>query len=137
VSAVWGVTNPLLKAGNESTVAVSPSGRGRAWDAARQVAATLANWRFSVPFAVNQAGSVLNVALLGSVDMSMAVPIINALTFVWTAVASAALGETGALTPRTAAGAALILAGVAVCVHAKAAEEGGGGGVGGPGSRAR
>ncbi len=72
----------------------------------------------------------------------MAVPIVNSLTFVWTAVASYALGERARLNLRTSLGSGLILAGVAACVAAKGAEmdaaqlagelhHGGGGGSGG------
>jgi drug/metabolite transporter (DMT)-like permease len=123
VASVWGFTNPLLKRGNESTRSVAPSGRGPVVDGLRQVGATLLNWRFSVPFLVNQSGSFLYVYLLGSSEISMAVPICNSLTLVVTALASWALGERdgGRLTPRTAAGTALILAGIAVCVMEKQA----------------
>jgi hypothetical protein len=128
VASVWGGTNPLLKRGNESTRAVSPSGSGPLVDALRQVLATLLNWRFSVPFLVNQSGSFLYVYLLGKSEISMAVPICNSLTILFTALASWALGEEssrktnkggGLASPRAALGTALILAGIAVCVAAK------------------
>ena len=48
----------------------------------------------------------------------MAVPISNSVTFVWTLAAAVALGE-AALRPADVAGALLVLAGVAVCVHSK------------------
>jgi hypothetical protein len=118
VSAIWGLTNPFLKRGNESTVSVAPTGRPVV-DALRQVVATLLNWRFSVPFLINQSGSIVYIYLLGSHDLSMAVPIVNSLTFIFTAIGAASLGEEGLLSTRTAIGASLIVAGVATCVAAK------------------
>lgn len=74
--------------------------------------------QFFVPFVVNQSGSVLYYYLLGSVDLSMAVPICNSLTFVFTALASRLLGEQQ-VGPRIIGGMVCILAGVSVCVYSK------------------
>jgi len=78
----------------------------------------LTNWKFIVPFALNQIGSVLYVRLLGTSDISMALPICNSLTFLFTAATSSFLGEK-ALTKRTVAGMALILLGIGICVYSK------------------
>lgn len=53
----------------------------------------LCNWRFLVPFAINQSGSVLFMFLLGSSELSLAVPVCNASTFVFTLLTSLLLGE--------------------------------------------
>lgn len=118
VAAIWGCTNPLLKAGNEATATVAKSGNA-VGDALKQIAATLLNWRFSIPFLVNQSGSLVYYYLLGSTEISMAVPIVNSLTFVFTALAAAALGERAQLNWSTVAGSAMIAAGVGICVLAK------------------
>lgn len=120
VAALWGLTNPLLNrggAGMEEKAAATGGGPLRRLG--RQLWYLLSNWRFVVPFAVNQAGSALYVSLLGPYDLSVVVPVCNALTFAFTAVAARALGER-ALPPRAVLGLALIVAGVAVCLAAKA-----------------
>ncbi len=51
-------------------------------------------------------------------DISMAVPISNSVTFLWTLATSVLLGE-AALRPTDIAGSLLVVAGVAICVHSK------------------
>ncbi len=51
-------------------------------------------------------------------DISMAVPISNSVTFLWTLVTSVLLGE-AALRPADVAGSLVVVAGVAICVHSK------------------
>ncbi len=53
-----------------------------------------------------------------SADISMAVPISNSVTFLWTLVTSVLIGE-AALRPVDVAGSLLVVAGVAICVHSK------------------
>lgn len=111
VAALWGVTNPLL---NRGGAGVDEAGGGLA----RRTWHLLTSPGFALPFAANQAGSALYVSLLGAHDLSVVVPVCNALTFAFTAVAARALGER-ALPARAAAGLALIVAGVAVCLASK------------------
>ncbi|RYG50114.1 hypothetical protein EON67_05865 [archaeon] len=84
-----------------------------------RIVRTLLNWRFSVPFLVNQTGSMVYNFLLGNADISMASPICNSLTFVFTGITARALGEKQPITWQTVVGTALILAGVATCVASK------------------
>ncbi len=86
VAAIWGCTNPLLKKGSDTTkpLALAERTDNAMLKSFSLVIATLLNWRFSVPFLINQAGSLVYFYLLGSTDISMAVPICNSLTFVFT-----------------------------------------------------
>lgn len=76
--------------------------------------------RFSYvcPFVLNQLGSVLFVYTLGRVDLSLAVPLSNSLTFLVTTVAGYCLGE-DTTSRATWVGAGLVCAGVALCVADK------------------
>ena len=108
VGALWGTTNVFLR-----------KGAGKTNDS---LTSTLTNWRFLLPFAANQSGSALYLLLLGSegADVSLALPVCNSLTFVFTAVTGHLLGERspgGAL--RTLVGTAFVAAGAALCVVAK------------------
>ncbi|KAK6023997.1 hypothetical protein OSTOST_10201, partial [Ostertagia ostertagi] len=51
------------------------------------------NWRFSVPFIVNQTASILFVMLVSRFPVSVVVPCVNALQFVFTAVTGHLIGE--------------------------------------------
>ena len=86
---------------------------------------TFTNWRFLVPFSVNQCGSFLYVRLLGDAELATVVRVCNALTFVFTALTARALGE-GAesgsgrqrmSTPRLMAGVGLVVLGTCLCVR--------------------
>ena len=107
--------------------AATKSGSAQSSDAAASpppsVAAQLLhlflNWQFWVPYGINQAGSLLYNYLLGSTDLSLASPICNSLTFVFTGITARALGEPQPFNWSFILGALLIVAGVTLCVAAK------------------
>jgi hypothetical protein len=105
VGALWGCTNPLLKAGSEaappaSAPGSSANGRGQLAAFFAEIGALLANWKFVLPFLLNQCGSVAYVATLGSSAISLAMPICNSLALLFNCITSRLLGER-ALDPRT------------------------------------
>ena len=115
VSLLWGCTNPFLRHGSERTAPAKRTGRIYV-DAPRAVIATLSEWRFALPFAVNQLGSVLFNVLLGSARLSLAVPIVSALTAVFTGMTAAIVfKEQQHTTPFAMCGATLVLLGVVLC----------------------
>ncbi|KXJ27609.1 Transmembrane protein 234 [Exaiptasia diaphana] len=73
------------------------------------------NGEYMVPFLLNQSGSVLFYLTLASADLSLAVPITNALTFIITILSGTLLGEES-----VSLGMALVMAGVSLCVVDKA-----------------
>ena len=97
VGALWGCTNPLLKAGSEAAPPASASGsaKGRGPLAAffAEIGALLANWKFVLPFLLNQCGSVAYTAALGSSAISLAMPICNSLALLFNCITSRLLGE--------------------------------------------
>ena len=139
VGALWGITNPLLNAGSkgmadsaagDNAAATTAAGGGAATGAAgsrrwyRRLAHDIwylvTQWRFVVPFALNQCGSAVYVAALARSQLSLAVPACNALTTLFTALTARAIGEHQSLPPRQVLGLALILAGISVCVWSDA-----------------
>lgn len=98
--------------------------------------------QYVVSFALNQAGSVLYFLALADAQISLAVPVTNSLTFIFTGLAGKVLGERfgskgmshASMPPRitpvvspdfnvTCAesyiGVALVVVGVGLCVHSK------------------
>ena len=84
--------------------------------AVETVVRTLLNWRFSVPFLINQSGSLAFNFLLGSAPITLVSPITNALTFLFTGVTAKLLGEHQPVTWRTVLGTVLIIAGLPLCM---------------------
>ena len=91
VGALWGCTNPLLNRASQSRPYTPHPHRG--WNFVREVGHLLSNWRFVLPFALNQLGSVAYVATLGSSAISMAQPICNSLSVLFNCLTARALGE--------------------------------------------
>ena len=120
VGAFWGCTNPMLRKGaleehpsttddKESSllsfliVTLSKFRRIRVW----------------LPYALNQCGSLLYYWLLANSDLSMAVPVCNALSLVFSCITSYALGERADQPIRALVGSALVMIGVAICMSSQ------------------
>ncbi|KAF9345169.1 hypothetical protein BGX26_003453, partial [Mortierella sp. AD094] len=76
-------------------------------------------WQYVVPLALNLCGSVVYYYTLGKADLSLAVPITNSLTFIFTTLAGILLGESIG-SPRSWLGMAMVVLGVGLCVQSKA-----------------
>ncbi|CAJ0576162.1 unnamed protein product, partial [Mesorhabditis spiculigera] len=109
VSAIWGATNPLMRLGTKYQQEKKP-GKGLCG----KVVHFLSNWRFIVPFLLNQAGGLLFTYLVVHLPVSVVVPATNSLQFVFAAIAGALLGET--LSARGIVSCLLILGGVVLMV---------------------
>ncbi|EGZ21141.1 hypothetical protein PHYSODRAFT_490822 [Phytophthora sojae] len=118
VGALWGCTNPLIKRGSDADVMYTRKDNSLE-EMKKQLLDLMKNWQFLLPFALNQSGSVAYVFLLGSTDVSNAVPICNSLAFVFTAITSRLLGEQPQRPISTYTGMTLILTGVAICFDSK------------------
>lgn len=130
VGALWGCTNPLLRKGSMETVSSSSSSTNHSATTDNDknekkvsLSSLLRSFlRFQVwlPYALNQSGSIVFYLLLSksSVDLSMAVPICNALALVFTFVTSwYVLGEPMHKPVQTIVGTVLIMVGVTICVQ--------------------
>jgi hypothetical protein len=140
VGLLWGGTNPLLRSGSAPALgdrAESDGAEGKKCKGAQEplsgrthrcgacarmtasaVVRLFTEWRFVLPFCLNQLGSVLYVGLLGSAEMSVVVPTCNALTFIFTAVVSTLIGEDLVDRRNLLVGSSLILTGIVVCLSA-------------------
>lgn len=112
VALLWGATNPFIKRGAVGLENVKSSSRLKQFF--KELAFLLSNPKYTIPFLINQSGSVLYFLTLSTTDISLALPVTNSLTFVITAVTGWILGEEK-IHRNTYMGMALILAGTAVC----------------------
>ncbi|XP_015586646.1 transmembrane protein 234 homolog isoform X2 [Cephus cinctus] len=88
---LWGATNPFLKKGSQGLENVKSS--SRCGQFAKEVIFLVTNLKYIIPFLINQCGSILYFLTLQSTDISLAVPVTNSLTFVFTGIAGRLLGE--------------------------------------------
>ncbi|KAH3697080.1 transmembrane protein 234 homolog [Dreissena polymorpha] len=113
VAFLWGFTNPFIKKGSKGIESIKRSSPIRQFLA--ELCFLLSNWRYLVPFLINQSGSVLYYITLASAELSLAVPITNSLTFIFTALSGHMLGEKVS-SYKTVFGILLVSLGVILCV---------------------
>lgn len=116
VGFLWGATNPLIKRGSVGIDAIVADNKFTR--ILLELKFMVTRWQYILPFLLNQCGSVLYVFALQTSELSVAVPIANSCSFLFTAVAALCLGEKA---PRFNGliGMALIALGISICILAK------------------
>lgn len=131
VGALWGCTNPLLRQGVVDSQPSHQEGRDTAKRPSLsatpkhnglvstifQFLSKLKNVRVWLPYLINQSGSLLYYVTLAQSNLSLAVPICNALALVFSILTSVLLGERIHKPLQTVVGAALVVAGVTLCLN--------------------
>lgn len=123
VSFLWGLTNPWLKRTSSGIEQVQTHNSSSASLFSRliyQFLFLIRRWQFLAAFLANQSGSLLFYLTLASADLSLAVPITNSLTLVFTALSGRFLFGEDPISARSQLGIALILLGVTLCATSKA-----------------
>ena len=115
VSLLWGATNPFLKRGSSGIEDVKHSNRMLRFLLEMKFLAL--NWRYMLPFTINQLGAVLYYTTIGGADITLAVPITNSLTFLFTTLFGHLLGEH--ISKWTVMGVVMVTTGVVMCVTSK------------------
>ncbi|XP_069576532.1 transmembrane protein 234 [Brachyistius frenatus] len=113
VSALWGCTNPLLKRGTEGIEHVTRT--SRASQLLAEAKFLLLNLKYLVPFLLNQSGSLVYYYTLSTTELSLAVPVANSLTFLFTLLTGKVLGEEFG-GKQAVVGMFLTMAGITLCV---------------------
>ncbi|XP_072274407.1 transmembrane protein 234 [Pyxicephalus adspersus] len=91
VAVLWGVTNPFLRKGAEGLERVRED--RTVWRLLYQAKFLISNYRYIIPFLLNQSGSVVFYLTLATTELSLAVPVCNSLALVFTVVTGLILGE--------------------------------------------
>lgn len=115
VALLWGVTNPLLRLGTKDITKVKCASIFH--QIIQEIIYLIKNWRFTLPFLLNQCGSVFYYITLGKTNLSITVPVVNSMTFVVTVIVGYFLGEK--LNKRVLFGSAMITFGVTLCIVEK------------------
>ncbi|XP_016325398.1 transmembrane protein 234-like isoform X2 [Sinocyclocheilus anshuiensis] len=119
VAILWGGTNPFLKKGTEGIEGVQKDNKLLQFLA--EIKFLFLNIKYLVPFLLNQSGSLVFYFTLASTDLSLAVPMVNSLTFLFTLLMGKLLGEEFG-GKRAVLGMLLIMSGVTVCVLSSVSE---------------
>ncbi|XP_077477903.1 transmembrane protein 234 [Stigmatopora argus] len=113
VSVLWGCTNPFLKRGTEGIEHVNKMGKVAQFLA--EIKFLFSNLKYLIPFVLNQSGSLVYYYTLSTTDLSLAVPVSNSLTFLWTLVTGKLLGENFG-GKQAVAGMFLTMVGITLCI---------------------
>ena len=136
VACLWGCTNPFLKKGqddinkSEATANKDKDDLAPVVDCATSSAPSsdsIGKWKIwnmctakvGIPFMINQSGSVLFYLLLSTEPLGTTVPIVNCLTFVFTALTSIVVNGEKVDSPLLLIlGTLLVLVGMYLCSNA-------------------
>mmetsp|Transcript_36111 Transcript_36111/g.79061 ORF Transcript_36111/g.79061 Transcript_36111/m.79061 type:complete len:158 (+) Transcript_36111:454-927(+) len=122
VGAVWGCTNPFLRRGSAANENVQSEMHAETTpDATEGNSIIQSLLRFKrvgvwLPYLLNQSGSILYYKLLATSDLSLSVPVCNALALVFSSATCFLLGEHVDRPITAILGSLLVTLGVAVCM---------------------
>ncbi|KAK7423151.1 hypothetical protein QQX98_001227 [Neonectria punicea] len=130
VGLAWGFTTPFISRAARShhppahpvldSPAVKASWlRARLYGAWFAVVDLLSNPRYAIPLVLNLSGSVWFFLLIGQAELSLTVPIVNTMAFLFTVLGEWYV-EGKVISRDTGIGMSLMLAGIALCVQSKA-----------------
>ncbi|XP_060519841.1 transmembrane protein 234 homolog [Cylas formicarius] len=116
VSALWGLTNPIIKRNSKGIKDINCESNIRQFWSELKFLVT--NLNYLMPMGINQLGSILYFIALQHIDLTLSVPVANSLTFVFTAISGFFLGE---CLPRrgTIVGICCVLFGTILCCYDK------------------
>lgn len=120
VGLLWGVTNPLIKRGSSGlkTSNDKKTTKNKLYQTFLELKSILLRWQYIVPFLLNQSGSLLYVHALQDSEISLAVPITQSCTFLFTTLTALCLGEQMP-NKRSFIGIAFISIGINICIYSK------------------
>ncbi|CRK91910.1 CLUMA_CG005530, isoform A [Clunio marinus] len=110
---LWGVTNVLIKNGSKGINKVKSDSKIN--QILLEIKFLFLNWKYLLPFVINQIGSLLYVYALQKNNLSIAVIVTNSLTLLITSITSLIV-EKKVISYRIFIGAMLITFGSSICV---------------------
>jgi len=126
VGILWGCTNPFMRKGfieTKSTKQQQPGQDDGLKSFILNKLVLLVNIKVWLPYLLNQCGSLLYYKTLASSNLTLSVPICNALSLVFSCITSVLLGERMNQPRRAVFGVILVLLGVGVCMYSNEIDE--------------
>ncbi|KAI5812343.1 hypothetical protein BZA77DRAFT_270128 [Pyronema omphalodes] len=119
VSAAWGFTNPFIR---KATLTYVPRQREPTRNPVKKLMYTagdlLRHPGYSIPLVINLTGSVWFFLLIGQAELSLTVPIVNSLAFLFTVLGDWIV-DRKPVPWDTWFGMALVCGGIVICVQSK------------------
>lgn len=116
VGLFWGVTNPFIRRGATGVDEIKSDSK---WlKTFLELKFLVTRWQYILPFLINQCGSILYVYTLQEAELSLAVPVANSFTFLFTALTAILLGEQKCGW-KTYFGIGLVITGITICIIEK------------------
>ena len=112
VGTIWGTTNAFMELG-----AKPEEGKKEEKNALSETGSMFTNYKFYVPFLLNQVGGILNNFVVAASDLSIAVPAVNCITFIKTFISQKVLKGESITDLRFFAGSLLIMVGMYFCIN--------------------
>lgn len=118
VGFLWGATNPFIKRGSSGIQSDTKNTNNKFYQAFLDLKYLVLRWQYILPFLLNQSGSLLYVYALQDSEISLAVPIAQSCTFLFTTITALCLREQ---MPNKLSffGIALISIGINICIFSK------------------
>lgn len=119
VGGLWGITNPFLKHGTQTSANESTVGSKKPKNILETIQESFLIFlkpSIFLPIFINQLGSLAFYFLLATDDISIAVPLCNSLTFVFTGITGWFLGERIHQPMIFILGVILVISGIYLCV---------------------
>jgi len=91
VGLLWGATNPFIKIGSRGIQNVKADTKLK--KILLEIKFLISTPSYLIPFLLNQCGSLLYIFTLQEANLSIAVPVANSLSFLFTAISGCILGE--------------------------------------------
>ncbi|KAI1287670.1 putative transmembrane protein [Halotydeus destructor] len=118
VSAIWGLSTPFLRKQSKGIENVRDPNRNWFYNFYKELRFLVTNYKYLAAFLTNQLGSILFVFALGMFDLSLVVPLVNSMTFIFVFIGDLLLHE-AKLDKLTFSGVFLIASGIAVSLYSK------------------
>ena len=125
VGTLWGTTNAFMESGTSEDKKKPKEEQAKKKDKGSSsfisnlfgdLGNLFANWRFLLPFGLNQLASLLNNFVVAGNDLSIAVPSVNCITFIVTFITQRLLKKESLVDIRFFGGVLLIMAGMYLCL---------------------
>ena len=127
VGIVWGATNAFMEIGAQDDEKAKAAAEKDGQNELKEGVKMFTKLAFLVPFLINQTASILNNFLVAKSDLSLAVPIVNCITFIMTFITARLIkkyqarqqGKAGPslLDSKFFLGSLLIMAGLYFCIN--------------------
>ena len=118
IGTVWGATNAYMEVGSKTEdQGEKKENKTQLSNQVVEGVTMFTRLKFLVPFLLNQAASILNNFIVAKSDLSIAVPVVNCITFIVTFITMRLIKGDSLVDFRFFAGSVLIMLGLYLCLN--------------------